>query len=274
VFVTSNLFKPGPASLTLVSLRKSLCGIAMNSCRPIMVRAGSESMHVCCAPVTVAPPNGTTYAPLQVGALMGGVTASEAWSTQGYFLQLASACGPAFLNVALVNVERFSHFLSLRDSDAQSLEVEEEYQDLPSDLSAYPAEFDLDSPAEFEAVRQSTSSNQSSRASLTLAPGTPALDQVTGCVFQDRMSAEESYPDEKEVGGEDSSSCKAGCKARPAHESSSFHQNNPKVDHGDGMCLSLGLRLGLIAVMVVVCVGVWLAARVSSSAVTGGLFEL
>ena len=230
-------------------------------------------MHVCCAPVTVAPPNGTTYAPLQVGALMGGVTASEAWSTQGYFLQLAAACGPAFLNVALVNVERFSHFLSLRDSDAQSLEVEEEYQDLPSDLSAYPTEFDLQGPAEVEAVRQSTSSNQSSRASLALAPNTPALDQVAGCVFQDRISAEEKYADEKEV-GEDSSSCKMGATLCTTHEGSSFQQDNPKVDHGDGMALDLGLRLGLIAAMVVVCVGVWLAARVSSSAATGGSCEL
>lgn len=236
--------------------------MAMNRCRPVMVRAGNDSIHVCCAPITVAPPNGTTYAPLQVGALMGGVTASEAWSTQDYFLQLASACGPAFLNVALANVERFSHFLSLRDSDAQSLEVEEEYQDLPSDLSAYPTEFDVQGPAEVEAVRQSTSSNQSSRASLTLAPSTPALDQVAGCIFQDRISAEE-----KEV-GEDYSSCKVGTAPCTTPEGPSFRQNSPKRDHADVM------GVGLIAVMVVVCVGVWLAARVSSSAATGGSFEL
>lgn len=234
----------------------------MKAGQPVAVTAGSvDLMQVYCAPISVAPPNGTTYAPLQVGALMGGVEAGGDWDTQGYFLRLAATCGPAFLNVALSNVEPLSHFLSLRDSDTRFLSVqveeEEDFQDIPSDLLVSSTELDVQHAENVEVARPSTSSNQSSRASLTLAPSTPALDQVAGCAFQDRCSLEDKRQEhEKEVDEAEDGADSYGSKGS-LHSNSSSSQVNWKKSSNMWRARSIAAGLFIMLIFVSMVVWVW-----------------
>lgn len=90
---------------------------------------------VACVPAAVAPPEGTTYRPLQIGALLVGSPGELTPELKNGIARLAAASGPAFLTIGLGKVQHLSHLLSLRDADAQYIGAEEDLQDLPLEVT-------------------------------------------------------------------------------------------------------------------------------------------
>lgn len=144
LFVTDDLLRPGYSMVSLVSLKYSLAGLAMKQGRPLTVRlpSGSSSFGaaaptriVACAPISIPPPAGANYAPLQVGALLVGSPGDLSVNIKAGLSRLAGMAGPALLTIGLSRVQHLSHLLSLRDADAEYIGLEEDLQDLPIEVA-------------------------------------------------------------------------------------------------------------------------------------------
>lgn len=144
LFVTDDLLRPGYSMVSLVSLKYSLAGLAMKQGTALTVRLppGSNSFGnvvptriVACVPAAVAPPQGTAYRPLQIGALLVGSSGELTPELKNGIARLATASGPALLTIGLGKVQHLSHLLSLRDADAEYIGAEEDLQDLPLEVA-------------------------------------------------------------------------------------------------------------------------------------------
>ena len=130
--------------VSLVSLKYSLAGLAMKQGTALTVRLppGSTSFGAvaptrlaACVPVAVAPPQGTSYRPLQIGALLVGCSGEITPELKNGLARLAAASGPALLTIGLAKVQHLGHLLSLRDADAEYIGAEEDLQDLPLEVA-------------------------------------------------------------------------------------------------------------------------------------------
>lgn len=129
--------------VTLVSLKHSLAGLAMKQGSPLHMATPTSGTWPGCSPtrlvavvpVTIHTPEGQSYKPLHLGALILGSTCGQLSDHQRIGIaKLAAASAPAFLTVGFPRLQHVSHLMHLRDRDALYIGAEEPMQDLPVDV--------------------------------------------------------------------------------------------------------------------------------------------
>jgi len=189
--------------VTLVSLKYSLAGLAMKQGRPLTVRlpSGSSSFGaaaptriVACAPISISPPAGANYAPLQVGAFLVGSPGNLNDNLKAGLSRLSGMAGPALLTIGLARVQHLSHLLSLRDADAEYIGLEEDLQDLPIEV-ARPQQTPLGPPTQpldlGSAVHSKELENVAAAAAVAAAAVVNEGDRNTSVLYNVEEGVEE-----------------------------------------------------------------------------------
>lgn len=164
LFVSDDLLRPGAIELSLVSLRRSMAGLAMAQRRPVAFAvpggAAASTRQVLCMPVALQPtsssssgsdggqtaPSGSSQdadPPLYVGALMvgaaaaGGGAASSPPPLWAPLAALAGAAAPYLLLLGLEQASQMGELLRLHAADAGSCSSEDDELEDVGSLAAW-----------------------------------------------------------------------------------------------------------------------------------------
>jgi hypothetical protein len=137
LFVTEDLLRAGHSMLSLVSLKRSLAGLAMQQGRPLTVHlphasaiAGATTLLIA-LPIAIRPLHNIQCAPLQIGAFLMGARGSVSAPQLQELERLAATAGPAFVSLALPRLSSLAHILPLKSSDEEAFLSEDDWEGLP-----------------------------------------------------------------------------------------------------------------------------------------------